>query len=112
MTMPGHISFVIILSMLIITKLFLKLFLSMKADLKKQRSLIPVVKYLLFNIDVDMVELGATNLIRSGDLEVINTFKKYADGEFTVEQKKWNNPLALEEFQEFSKKLLRENGIN
>jgi hypothetical protein len=44
-----------------------------KADLKKQRSLIPVVKYLLFNIDVDMVELGATNLIRSGDLEVINT---------------------------------------
>jgi hypothetical protein len=83
-----------------------------KVDLKRQRNLIPVVKYFLFDPYVPSVECVAENLIRSGDPEVINTFKKYANGEFTVEQKKWNNPLALEEFQEFSKKLLRENGIN
>jgi hypothetical protein len=83
-----------------------------KTDLKKQRNLIPVVKYFLFDDDVDGVKLAAANLIESGDPEVTSTFKKYADGEFTAEQKKWNTPWQLKEFQEFSKKLLRENGIN
>jgi hypothetical protein len=82
-----------------------------KADLKRERSVIPVARYFLFDPDVDGVKFAAIYLIKSRDSKVINILKKYADGEFTAEQKKWNNRLDLKEFQEFSKKLLRENGI-
>jgi hypothetical protein len=83
-----------------------------KVDLKKRRSLIPVAKYFLFDSYARGVESVAPYLIRSGDPEVIDTFKKYAGGEFTAEQKKWNTPWELKELQEFSEKLLLENGIN
>lgn len=83
-----------------------KAILVYKADLKKQRSLIPVAKYFLYDRYFPIIMLVAENLVKSGDPEAINTFKKYAAGEFTAEQKKVEYQMGAGEISGIFKKIV------